>query len=225
MSVSQKPWSDYTKADYTVEQWHNACLIHDHTGAPTSKDQCKLPVKTPNGTLNKNGVFAAAAALAGARGGVNATSAQKNAASKKLVSFYSQVGAKPPPSLKQGMDVSEFLEHHGVKGQKWGIINKSRRKPGLVPSSHEHRTARRLQKKPRSALSNKELTTLNERLTLEQKHRQLNPTKTDIGAKRVKQIMAALGTATTLAAVFHGPLGKLATNLFKKHGVKQLKLF
>jgi hypothetical protein len=65
--VSEKPWSDYTKADYSIEQWHAACLIHLHQGPPTSKDQCKVPVRTPNGALNRNGVHAAAAALAGPR--------------------------------------------------------------------------------------------------------------------------------------------------------------
>jgi len=118
--LSEKPWSDYTSADYSVEQWHNACLIHQHDGAPTSKSQCKLPVKTPNGAINRNGVHAAAAALAGARGGVHASSDEKSSAAKSLIRFYHQMDEEPPPSLMRHSSVEEFIEHHGIKGMKWG---------------------------------------------------------------------------------------------------------
>ena len=97
--VSEKPWSDYSEVDYTLQQWHKACLIHQHEGPPTSKDECKLPVKTPNGTLNRNGVHAAAAALAGARGGVKATDSEKTAAAKALIRYYGQLNETPPDSL------------------------------------------------------------------------------------------------------------------------------
>jgi hypothetical protein len=98
--ISEKPWSDYTKADYSIEQWHAACLIHVHEGAPTAKSQCKLPVKTPNGALNRNGVHAAAAALAGARGGLKGVSAEQRAkAASALRRYYSQLDEQPPESL------------------------------------------------------------------------------------------------------------------------------
>jgi ribosomal protein S18 acetylase RimI-like enzyme len=99
--VSEKPWSDYSKADYNISQWHNACLIHQHSGEPTSKDQCKLPVKTPGGAVNRNGVHAAAAALAGARGGVQASPGQMATAKSSLKRFYSELGEDAPDSLKQ----------------------------------------------------------------------------------------------------------------------------
>src|SRR5207237_2180777 len=121
--VSEKPWSDYTSADYTIEQWHAACLIHQHEGAPTSKGQCKLPVKTPNGAVNRNGVQAAAAALAGARGGMNASPEEKATAAKALLRYYSQLNMKPPPSLMSfaHFDLDAFLAHHGIRGMKWGV--------------------------------------------------------------------------------------------------------
>lgn len=124
--ISEKPWGDFTQADYTVEQWANACIIHQYTGKPTSKDQCKLPVRTPDGALNRNGVHAAAAALAGARGGVIASAEEKAKAAKTLVRLYKELGEDPPssllsmPMMKQSDSVSDFLEHHGVKGMKWG---------------------------------------------------------------------------------------------------------
>lgn len=98
--ISEQAWSDYTKADYTIEQWHAACLIHVHDGEPTSKGKCKLPVKTPNGALNRNGVHAAAAALAGARGGLKGVSAdQKQKATNALKRYYAQLDEEPPESL------------------------------------------------------------------------------------------------------------------------------
>lgn len=132
VSVSEKPWSDYTAADYSIEQWHAACLIHQHEGAPTSKGQCKLPVKTPNGTLSRAGVHAAAAALAGARGGVNASSSEKAAAAKALVRYYGQLNEEPPPSLQHG-SVEKFLSHFGIKGMKWGV-RRERGPAGTVSS-------------------------------------------------------------------------------------------
>lgn len=118
INISEKPWSDYTEADYTLQQWHKACLIHQHQGSPTSKDQCKLPVKTPNGTLNRNGVHAAAAALAGARGGVKASDSEKTAAAKALIRYYGQLDETPPDSLTNmamthaELFVKDFLVHH-----------------------------------------------------------------------------------------------------------------
>src|SRR4051795_5342345 len=100
--ISEASWSDYNKSDYTLEQWHAACLIHVHDGAPTSKSQCKLPVKTPNGALNRNGVHAAAAALAGARGGLKGVSAdQRKKAGNALKRYYAQLDEDPPESLAQ----------------------------------------------------------------------------------------------------------------------------
>lgn len=120
--ISERPWSDYTEADYTLAQWHNACLIHQHSGPPTSKSQCKLPVKTPNGALNRNGVHAAAAALAGARSELKATPEEKAKARIALRRYYSQLDETPPDSLAQSgiNDVERILQHHGVLGMKWG---------------------------------------------------------------------------------------------------------
>jgi hypothetical protein len=99
--VSDTPWSDFTAADYNPAQWHKACLIHNHgPGVPTTKADCKLPVREPDGTLNSNGVSAAAGALAGARSSIQASDAQKAKAAAALTGMYKTMGAEPPESLQ-----------------------------------------------------------------------------------------------------------------------------
>ena len=99
--VSNAPWGNFTQADYSPAQWHAACLIHDHgSGVPDTKDQCKLPVKEPAGTLNRNGVHAAAGAIGGARGGVQASTEQKAKAKSALRGLYGTLNEDPPDSLK-----------------------------------------------------------------------------------------------------------------------------
>jgi hypothetical protein len=100
MAISEKPWSDFHETDYSADQWCHAALIDENpTGEPKKKNLCKLPVNEPNGDLNRNGVHAAAAALAGARGGVQASPALKKAAARKLVAIYRSLHEPPPDSI------------------------------------------------------------------------------------------------------------------------------
>lgn len=98
---STKPWGQFSKSDYTDAQWSRACLIH-RPGPGTAKENDSLPVREPDGTLNRNGVFAAAARLAGAGGGVKgATPAEKQGAARALVSLYHEVGGQVPDSIRR----------------------------------------------------------------------------------------------------------------------------
>lgn len=99
-AISTRPWGAISEADYTLAEWHRACLIHLHEGPPTAKSQCKLPVREPDGTLNRNGIHAAAAALAGARGGVQAPPEQKRRAARALLRLYRTLDEEPPASLR-----------------------------------------------------------------------------------------------------------------------------
>lgn len=99
MAVSTKPWSSFSASDYTPEQWKRACLIV--MGDGSNKSDCKLPVREPSGAVNKNALAAAAAVLAGGRGGVQASPAQKKAAARALISLYGQADMQPPDSLKR----------------------------------------------------------------------------------------------------------------------------
>lgn len=98
MPFSNKPWSDFSESDYSLEQWIRATLIR-MTERPKTKGDCKLPVKEPDGTYSRNGIHAAAGALAGARGGVQASAELKRKAAKKLLSLYREMGDPAPDSL------------------------------------------------------------------------------------------------------------------------------
>ena len=99
------------------------------------QEPCKLPVKTPDGALNRNGVHAAAAALAGARGGLKGVSDdQRKKAGNALKRYYSQLDEDPPESLTQSEEfVIDILEHFGVKGMRWGVRNERESKPITGP--------------------------------------------------------------------------------------------
>lgn len=212
--ISDRAWSSYKESDYSISQWHDACLVHDHTGPPTSKAQCKLPVKTPNGAVNSNGVQAAAAALAGARGGVKDVSQdQRASAITALKGYYKDMGKELPPSL-QHSSVEEFLSHHGVKGQKWGIRNRIDKALGFNKPSRrphpDHKQAAKLRSKHVSELGNDELKKLNERLNLEANYSRLNPSKAQRGRNAAKEILASAGTVTALTALVKSKGGHTA---------------
>jgi len=101
MAISDKPWSRFSESDYTLEQWYEACLIKPPKSEYKAKEQAKLPVYEPDGALNRNAVYAAAAALAGARGGVKATPEEKRKAARALLRLYRELEEEPPESIKR----------------------------------------------------------------------------------------------------------------------------
>lgn len=92
-AVSQKPWSQFSQADYTDEQWAKACLIPGLT-----KSDGKLPVLEPDGTLNANAVHAAAGRLGQIK---DVPDNVKKGAARKLVGYYKRLGEQPPESLTE----------------------------------------------------------------------------------------------------------------------------
>jgi uncharacterized protein len=98
-SVSDKPWGDFSQADYSDEQWAKAALV-DRGSDVQGKQRYALPVREPDGTLNRNAVHAAAgshgiAAVKGIDG------AQRKSVARKLVSLYkSELKEDPPESLE-----------------------------------------------------------------------------------------------------------------------------
>ncbi len=93
-AVSNTPWSQFSQADYSDEQWARACLID--TGQGTGKQRYSLPVREPSGTVNRNGCHAAAARISQ----VQAAADVKRAAARALAGLYrGQLGEDPPASL------------------------------------------------------------------------------------------------------------------------------
>jgi len=102
MPISERAWGGFSEADYTPAQFCAGVLIDlNPPGQDKVKALCKLPVLEPGGALNRNGVHAAAAVLAGGRGGVQAPPAAKRAAARKLLARYGELQEDPPESIRQ----------------------------------------------------------------------------------------------------------------------------
>ena len=102
--ISDRPWSSITKASYTTAaEYCAACLIdQNHSGAPATKSHCKLPVYEPRalgGRLNRNAVHAAADRLVRTRGGVEASAGERQAAARRLIELFGEIGDPPPRTL------------------------------------------------------------------------------------------------------------------------------
>ena len=102
--VSDRRWSEVSKSSYgTAAEYCDACLIDDNaSGRPKTKARCKLPVYEPaqlGGRLNRNAVRAAAERLVQSRGGLTVSTAEREAAAKRLVTLYAVIDETPPRSL------------------------------------------------------------------------------------------------------------------------------
>lgn len=127
-------------------------------------------------------------------------------------------------------NVDEFLEHHGIKGMKWGVRRK-RGSNGLVGGprpkkgelglegkgrrpSDEGREAHKILAKQKKhgtvSLTNHELRTINARQKLEQEFIKVNPNKGKIekGHDKVKKYLAIGVTAKSAYDLFNSPAGK-----------------
>lgn len=102
-TFSDKPWGNISESDYRDAEHFCASSLIDLNppGKEKVKALCKLPVKEPGGAYNRNGIHAAAAALAGARGGVNAPPEAKRKAARVLIRLYRQMDEEPPESLRR----------------------------------------------------------------------------------------------------------------------------
>ena len=134
--VSEGPWGS---ARFTQEQWAASCLLHTHAGV--GKARLALPVREPNGALNRAACHDAAAFLAGARGGIldgpegirvdllRGTAQEQRNAARTLVRIYRRdLGETPPESL----------------------LNKRGGSIGLSPAVRRHRCVRHQRNRPLS---------------------------------------------------------------------------
>ena len=94
-AVSDAAW-DGSASRFTIEQWRRSCLV-DMGGNSDDKSNYKLPVREPDGTLNRNAVHNAAARI----GQLDAPASVVAAARKKLASIYEdELHEDVPDSLR-----------------------------------------------------------------------------------------------------------------------------
>jgi uncharacterized protein len=95
--ASDTPWSNFTQADYSPQQWARACLIDTENGDKDSKDRYKLPVREPSGAVNRNAVHAAAGRFNQVE---DVPPDKKLQAARKLITLYrTDLAETPPDSL------------------------------------------------------------------------------------------------------------------------------
>lgn len=62
---SKKPFI-YESDDYTLQAWHDSCLFHFHDAdLPDSREECRIPVCEPDGTLSQSALDLIAAQVGG----------------------------------------------------------------------------------------------------------------------------------------------------------------
>lgn len=120
-----------------------------------------------------------------------------------------------------GLTYTDFLEHYGVPGMKWG----KRKNRSSGSDSSNVKPARTKKTKPVKAdvkkMSDKELRDKINRMQMEQQYAKLTGTKEgratlEKGQKIFKQTMAVIDTANRVYGVYNSPLGKLARDEYKK---------
>lgn len=230
-TVSSKPWSSFKASDYTPEQWKRACLIVRGDGS--AKAQCSLPVREPDGTLNKNGLMAAAGVLAGARGGVNAAPEEKSKALAACRRLYAVAGMDVPDFLKQdgmGIKVNDFLAHFGgklvhfgVKGQKWGfrrsdaqLATAAKARADAPDAVRAGETLSAIKSKGSlSAVSDADLNHLVNRINLEKRYAEVDPSVFTKGHKAIKTTLDVGRTMNEAIKFAKSPAGQLLSSALR----------
>jgi hypothetical protein len=107
----------------------------------------------------------------------------------------------------------KFIEHHGVKGMKWGVRNE---KKNRAPSGDFKKTIG-LRGRPVHQLSNRQLKVVNERLNLEQNYLRMHQhqSKTDAGHAAVKKYLGMATTAASIYTLMKSPPGQALINAGK----------
>ena len=115
--------------------------------------------------------------------------------------------------------VKEFIEHHGVKGMKWG--KRSARTPRR--ESSDFKKTAPLRNRKSHELTNRQLKVANERINLEQNYSRLNPTKVQKGRAVATSVLATAGMGVAAYNLYNSPAGKAAIAAGKAIVDKKLK--
>ena len=110
-------------------------------------------------------------------------------------------------------DVKNLIEHHGVKGMRWGVRG-GRGTPRAQSSDYKKTVP--LRNRNTKELTNKQIKTVNERINLESNYKRLNPTTVKKGTTIAKAVLATAATAATVYNLANSPAGKAAIAAGKK---------
>lgn len=105
-------------------------------------------------------------------------------------------------------EVERILEHHGVKGMRWGVRTKSSSRK----ESSDYKKAAPLRKRPVSELTNRQLKIANERGNLEQNFKRMNPSTAAKGKAAAAGILATATMAATAYNLIKSPAGQALIN-------------
>lgn len=100
--ISDAEW-DGSSSRFTDEEWCRSTIVHLEEGC-TNKSDHKLPIREPNGDLNRNAVHNAAARF-------NQTEAPEEelaAARRRLRAAYNELGEEPPEVIAASADTETF---------------------------------------------------------------------------------------------------------------------
>lgn len=93
MAISEAPWDGSASNYKDADAYCAASLIDENaSGEEKTKDKCSFPIKTSDGALSRAGVHAAAARLNQS----GASPANKKAAARKLLGYYSELKEQAP---------------------------------------------------------------------------------------------------------------------------------
>ena len=102
---------------------------------------------------------------------------------------------------------NNYLEHYGIKGQKWGVRRFQKKDGSLTPNgkkrySDDYEKVQTIRKKKVSQMSNQELKDANYRLNLEKQYSDLTRKKSR-GKEAVKTFIAVAGTIAAAEGAYN----------------------
>lgn len=107
-------------------------------------------------------------------------------------------------TIYSDMIVEEYFEHYGVLGMKWGRRKADGNSAVSSGPSADHINVALLRKKKLSELSNAEMKAVTERLQLEKKFREINPSDQELLMRKLRK---RADTASKIVKWMAGPEG------------------
>lgn len=95
MAVSNRDWAQFQPGRYSTQEWRAACLVDRGVGDQDSRGRYALPVREPNGDVNRHAVLDAARMGSAF---VGLTDAQRSTAARRLVRLMREELEVDPPA-------------------------------------------------------------------------------------------------------------------------------